>query len=287
MSRHPLHSTSRRGAFAASPTTRLTPLLALAAFAAVLALPAEAASPRRAVTPVQLQLVERDSGRILPSAWHAGQRWVAGEPGQRYAVRLHNTSARRVLVVLSVDGINAISGESASPSQTGYVLAPGQSADIAGWRKSLEDIAGFHFTRIGDSYAARTGRPDNVGVIGLAVFYERITPPMPQPGPPISSMRRAAPPAPAAEAAAQDRAYSSAATAPAQSVGTGHGAREHAPVRYVDFERASRQPAFIATLRYDTRANLLARGVPIPSRQEPWHPREPRAFPAGFVPDPW
>ena len=44
---------------------------------------------------------------------------------------------------------------------------------IEGWRKSLDDVATFYFTRLPDSYAARTGRPDNVGVIGVALFPER------------------------------------------------------------------------------------------------------------------
>jgi hypothetical protein len=97
---------------------------------------------------------------------------VAGERGHRYAVRLYNDSPRRVLVVLSVDGVNAISGEDADPSQTGYVLNPGQRADITGWRKSQDEVAQFVFSSPSGSYASRTGRPDNIGVVGVAVFEE-------------------------------------------------------------------------------------------------------------------
>ncbi|MGO4782125.1 hypothetical protein AB4084_42215, partial [Lysobacter sp. 2RAB21] len=61
----------------------------------------------------------------------------------------------------------------ASPSQAGYVLEAWQSTEINGWRKSMDDVAQFVFTDLPDSYAARTGRPDNVGVIGVAVFQER------------------------------------------------------------------------------------------------------------------
>ncbi|MCI1710798.1 MAG: hypothetical protein LKM39_11215 [Chiayiivirga sp.] len=104
---------------------------------------------------------------------HDGQTWIAGTPGHRYAVRLRNNSGERVLAVLSVDGVNAVSGETASAQQAGYVLGPWQETEVAGWRKSLNDIAQFEFTALGDSYAARTGRPHNVGVIGVAVFRER------------------------------------------------------------------------------------------------------------------
>ena len=94
-------------------------------------------------------------------------------PGHRYSVRMTNRTGGRVLTVLSVDGVNAITGQTASPNQSGYVLSPWESAEIAGWRKSDNEIAQFNFTALPDSYASRTGRPANVGVIGVAVFTER------------------------------------------------------------------------------------------------------------------
>ena len=86
---------------------------------------------------------------------------------------LQNLTGERVLAVLSVDGVNAISGQTAGSSQAGYVLEPWQQVEIRGWRKSYSDIAEFYFTDLPDSYAARTGRPQNVGVIGVAAFRER------------------------------------------------------------------------------------------------------------------
>src|SRR5690606_21573857 len=153
--------------------------------------------------------------------------WIAGSPGHRYAVRLTNTTGERVLVVLSVDGVNAITGQTAAPSQAGYVLDPWETAEIAGWRKSLDDIAQFVFTDLPDSYAARTGRPDDVGVIGIAVFRERVSRPVyAPPGPPIASGRaREQAAAKAAAPAAADRAGAMAEAAP-QRLGTGHGQRE-------------------------------------------------------------
>ena len=150
-------------------------LLLVALAAAAWALPA-AASPL-----VRLEIVDRDSGRWLEQYPRRDDTWVAGTPGHRYAVRLTNTSGERVLVVLSVDGVNAVTGQTADPSQAGYVLAPWQSTEIAGWRKSHQDVAQFVFTALPDSYAARTGRPDHVGTIGIAAFRERrpYTPPSP------------------------------------------------------------------------------------------------------------
>ena len=133
---------------------------------------------------VEIDVIDRDNGQWLPEYRHRGQEWIAGVPGHRYSIRLANTSGERVLVVLSVDGVNAVTGQTAAPSQGGYVLEPWESAEIAGWRKSLDDVAQFVFTDLPDSYAARTGRPDNVGVVGIAVFQERrpVHAPAPPPG---------------------------------------------------------------------------------------------------------
>lgn len=259
----------------------LCAVLALAA-ATLAAVPTTASAHRPAPQPVRLQLIDRDTGRELPSTVHRGQRWTAGEPGQRYAVRLSNASHGRVLVVLSVDGVNAISGETASPGQTGYVLGPGQSTDITGWRKSHHDVAAFHFTDPGDSYAARTGRAQDVGVIGIAVFHEQAPRPLPPP-----SIARADRHAGGAIQRETTAGHASAASPAAQAIGTGHGAREHAPVGTTRFVRASTEPAAVTTLRYDTRRNLLARGIRLPAPPVAWQPpREPRAFPGSFVPDP-
>ena len=283
-----------------SSRPRSAPMRAMFALLLVLACalsPAACAGrPWPSASLVELELVDRDSGQVLDSYRHAGQRWVAGEPGHRYAVRLHNRSGQRVLAVLSVDGINAIDGRSAEPGQAGYVLGPWQALEINGWRKSLDAVAQFVFDDPAASYAARTGRPANIGVIGVAVFRERGTHPFPSA--PISQARRAADAGQAAEAPAaaagdaarsERRAGGFAEPSPSPSLGTGHGAIEGSHAYYTGFEREA-APAQLSELRYDTRAALLARGIAV----EPpdYHgaylqARErPRAFPGAFVPDP-
>lgn len=65
---------------------------------------------------------------------------------------------------------NAVSGGSAAPTQAGYVIGPGESVSIGGWRKSLEHTAAFVFTTPSQSCAAKTHRRDDIGVIGVALF---------------------------------------------------------------------------------------------------------------------
>lgn len=252
-------------------------------------LTASACGPLSARPLVDLSVIDRDSGQWLPEYPYRGQHWVPGTPGHRYAVRLTNTSNERILVVLSVDGVNAVSGETADPAQAGYVLAPWQSTEINGWRKSLDDVAQFVFTDLPDSYAARTGRPDNVGVIGIAVFREARAIAYAPPSPPMmrdqgrsaaQSAAKAA--APAAESAATDSAYGGIAR---QSIGTGHGEREWSPVGQTRFQRASARPAQVVQLRYDDVDTLASLGI-VPRPHRYWRHERPDAFPVGFVPDP-
>jgi hypothetical protein len=248
---------------------------------------------------VDVAIVDRDEGRLLPQYRHHGERWLAGVPGHRYAIRLTNTGSERVLVVLSVDGVNAVTGEDADPSQGGYVLAPWQSTEIGGWRKSLDQVAQFHFTDLADSYAARTGRPGNVGVIGIAVFRERRTVevtespdsryPYPQAAPARASSGDRDDAGTERSAVANEAIASPApptAGAMRQQIGTGHGAREWAPASRTGFLRAGARPAQLFELRYDSPRRLVALGI-LPRRD--WRRpivQAPRAFPGGFVPDP-
>ncbi len=128
-----------------------------------------------------INLVDRSTGQVLPVYTHQGRHYVAGRPGARYAVRVVNQAGARVMAVMSVDGVNVVSGDSASWDQNGYVFSAGQRHDVAGWRKSQAQVAAFEFTALPNSYAARTGRPENVGVIGVALFRERAVPVPPVP----------------------------------------------------------------------------------------------------------
>ena len=121
---------------------------------------------------------DRVENRTLPIHQHNGRYYIVGKPGNEYQIRVQNRGRQDILSVVSVDGVNAVSGETANWAQTGYVLGNYQAFDIRGWRKSMDRIAAFYFTEHQNSYAARTGRPQNVGVIGVAVFRKKYEPPV-------------------------------------------------------------------------------------------------------------
>src|SRR5580700_869106 len=121
----------------------------------------------------EVSIIDRDTGVVLSPHYYRGEYWVAGRPGAKYAIEVHNRLGERLLAVTSVDGVNVLSGATAAFDQAGYVFAPGERYEITGWRKSDAQIAAFTFTESPNSYAERTGRPANVGVIGVAIFRER------------------------------------------------------------------------------------------------------------------
>lgn len=217
---------------------------------------------------VDVSVLDSDYQDALPVYRHGSRHYVAGTPGQPYRILLTNRTGARVMAVVSVDGINVLSGDNAAPSQSGYVLEPYQSATIDGWRKSMRHVARFEFAEVYDSYAGQTGRGNQVGVIGVAVFQERYRP-VPRPTAPPAVMRSG------------DQAAEIAGAPSAQrSLGTGHGQTEWSPVDTTSFVRATRTPSETLRLDYDSWEALERRGI-VRSR-----PSEPDPFPGRFVPDP-
>jgi hypothetical protein len=256
-----------------------------------------AAAPAVAGSLARVDVVARSDAATLPVFAHGGRHWIVGTPGQEYSIRICNSTDGRLLAVTSVDGVNVITGETAAPHQSGYVVEAYACVDIAGWRKSMARTAAFYFTELPDAYAARTGRPDNLGVIGVALFREK-PPPVawrdpariagevdgaaatggsPARNTPGDATRARDEAAPAASAAAQPRTM---------MLGTGHGRSEPSHARRVSFERDSAEPAETLAIYYDRRKNLVAMGIlppPTIARSQPANP-----FPAWprFVPDP-
>jgi hypothetical protein len=251
-----------------------------------------------------IQIIDRDTGSVLPTYRCRGEYWVAGTPGARYSIMVQSHRGQRLLAVTAVDGINVISGETGAWGQSGYVLGAGESYEIAGWRKSDAEIAAFNFTSAGHSYAERTGRPANIGVIGVALFLERPVRVSQYVAPAQKSEEasrdrsegaaRAAPQSPVASTPSSGASppkmtslQSQSNMAPAEKLGTGHGAREASYVQNTQFDRLSSTPNEVIRIRYDSFENLVAMGV-VPSRPA-WRPG-PNPFPDStsprYVPDP-
>lgn len=124
---------------------------------------------------VTLELVQ--NGKVLKSYQHEGKHFVEAPPEGTYSIRLRNNSFGQKLCVLSVDGRNVCDGTPAAFSGPGYVIAPYQTITIPGWRRTNNEVASFEFKPQEKSYASKIGDgTSNTGVIGLAVFDEKVKP---------------------------------------------------------------------------------------------------------------
>jgi hypothetical protein len=234
----------------------------------------------------KISIVDRETGVALTPHYYRGEYWVAGTPGARYAIEIRNGLGERLLAVTSVDGINVLSGENAGWDQTGYVFSPGERYQIAGWRKSDAEVAAFTFTESPNSYAQRTGRPANIGVIGVAVFRERQ--PQPAYAPPAFAPSASEPPVAGLSAGRDSLGLQMRhAPLPEEKLGTGHGEREYSYVSHTEFVRMQTQPNEVIRIRYDSLDNLVAMGI-IRRPRPAWPAANP--FPASpgeaYVPDP-
>jgi len=246
--------------------------------------------------------VEDEDGNSLPTFVKDGRTFVLGEPGLRYNIRVRNPTGQRVEAVVSVDGRDAISGQPGDyVNQRGYVIPAYGSLLVEGFRRSLEEVAAFRFTSREDSYSARLGTPQNVGVIGVAFFPERVRPrapvvrrprPLPRPAPLPEDYsgdgrgfesERAAPSAPSKRSAPEAKGASKddLGSRERNHLGTEFGENHESVVSSVSFERASAtHPAWLSTLRYDDARGLNARGIDVSSYgYGQLDSDEPQAFP--------
>jgi len=114
-------------------------------------------------------------GRVLPVIQHGGKNYVAAPWDKDFQVRLNVPFGGRYLAVTSVDGLDIMTGKTASKEAGGYVLSGYSNNDIPGFRLNNSEVAAFHFGDRADSYAAQLDKPAYVGVIAV-IFYEEVRP---------------------------------------------------------------------------------------------------------------
>jgi hypothetical protein len=218
--------------------------------------------------------VDGERAPLFPSPDGASRYYLEARARAPYAINLANRTGERLGVLLTVDGLNAISGERDPAPGRMYVLGPWEQMTVRGWRTSLADVRQFTFVDERASYAVRSGKASGrIGWIEAAVYREQrryVARPRPwREYDGRSEESDSAGEAPAAkleaEPAERSRDYRGSGSFP----GTGWGPRAEDRAVVVSFEPET-APADRITLRYEYGSALVALGV-LP---RPWPPRD-------------
>lgn len=117
------------------------------------------------------------NNKVVDVYEHDFDKYIWAKKGNEYGIMIWNKTNRRVEVVISVDGINIITGETANYSQRGYVINsntyPNLKNVIPGFRIDEKYAGNFTFGGLKNTYANILNKPDNIGVIGAAFFHEK------------------------------------------------------------------------------------------------------------------
>lgn len=107
--------------------------------------------------------------------YNAGsRRYIVGRKGSSYSLVVKNLCHSPLEIVLSVDGLDVMDGRTASFKKRGYIVQPGKTLTVKGFRTSQSAVASFKFSSVSGSYSGqRHGTTRNVGVIGMAVFTQK------------------------------------------------------------------------------------------------------------------
>jgi hypothetical protein len=217
-----------------------------------------------------------------------GTVYVEALKGRDYALRLSNSTGRRVAVALSVDGLNTIDAKhTSSRDARKWVLAPYETVVIPGWQVNNSVSRKFVFTGERGSYGAALGKTEDLGVIEAVFFREKLpyrAGPWSEgqedrrislnekdgrPGAPDDGTPRGAAQAPApSESVARDQSQKSSFTDSSAAgskladeyAATGMGNRTRFGIEHVDIDLEN-EPAAVVRLRYEFRPQLIALGV--------------------------
>ena len=118
------------------------------------------------------------NGKPVRQYVHNGNTYIEARAGTEYSIKIKNSGYNRKLAVITVDGINVITGEPQPESiGQGYIVRAYDSLDIKGFRKDMSSVGAFKFCSKGKSYCNDQGLAGNNGVIGVRIYDEKIVPP--------------------------------------------------------------------------------------------------------------
>lgn len=116
------------------------------------------------------------NGKPIKQYQHEGKSFIEARINTEYAIKVKNSSCVRKLAVITVDGLNVITGQPHTDNgvSEGYVINAYDAIEIRGFRKDMGSVGAFKFCQAGHSYCNEKGLKGNNGVIGVRIYDEKI-----------------------------------------------------------------------------------------------------------------
>ncbi len=213
---------------------------------------------------VDVQIVDDYGGafrqyNVLPRTWDSNthRAYIEAVKGERYGIRVRNNSGKRVGLVIAVDGRNILSGQKSNlqSNERMYILNPYDSGSYEGWRTGKNVVNKFYFTDAGDSYAGAWGDFTAMGVIAVAVFFEKYE----EEDYSLEDERRFRYPYSGKKEQGKEKSLKGTQSQRSQP-GTGIGEERYSPTRKVEFD-AEPRPVEKYFFKYEWRKTLCRKGI--------------------------
>lgn len=131
------------------------------------------------MTKNKVTLSVRINGRDAREYTNLGRTFIEGRESTSYSLYLRNDNGFRAKAVISVDGINIITGKPTTddPEETGYLMEAYGNNTYKGFRVDDNKVAAFVFGASKGSYADTKGKGSSNGVIAMRVYREKYVAP--------------------------------------------------------------------------------------------------------------
>ncbi len=253
-------------------TQRIAHVVRFSIFILIFAFIPLVTAPSHASTDAGIAMEILVDGSPLDEYHSRGATYIEAHQNAEYAVRLRNTTGRRIAVALAVDGLNSIDAKTTTALQAAkWVIGPYETVVIEGWQTNQQHARKFFFTTEDASYGAWLGKTSNLGVIEAVVFRERVA--RQEVADSDEPKRQSKLSAGAAAPSAAERRLQSESGKPSDDLAaTGIGRQVDNPVRKVHLDLESNPSAHLR-VRYEYRPQLVALGV-LPPISDPLNRRE-------------
>lgn len=130
------------------------------------------------------------NGKPMREYYHKDKFYIEARQNSEYSVKIKNHSHKKIMAVLSIDGIDVLKGKNAIDAESGYIINPYSSTEIKGYRIDDDNVVTFKFDDGKKSYSTQveqkfdkkkiekvqkgeTAPSKNNGVIGVRIWEEK------------------------------------------------------------------------------------------------------------------